>query len=100
RIREEGFITPPQEKAAPQSRPRIRPYPGATEAQAGYAKEFLRQKFRDEFGGDHSPDSQGRTTLAPEMQEAAERSVENGLRRFGKPDLQAALVAVDPATGD
>jgi len=41
-----------------------------------------------------------RTTFVPELQEAAERSVENGLRRFGKPDLQAALVAVDPATGD
>ncbi|HXT33483.1 MAG TPA: transglycosylase domain-containing protein, partial [Vicinamibacterales bacterium] len=38
RMREEGFITPAQEKAATQSRPRIRPYPGATEAQAGYAK--------------------------------------------------------------
>src|SRR5262249_33502343 len=24
----------------------------------------------------------------------------NGLRRFGNPDLQAALVAIDPATGD
>jgi len=100
RMREEGFITPAQEKAALQSRPRIRPYPGATEAQAGYAKEFLRQKFRDEFGGDHPPDWQVRTTFVPELQEAAERSVENGLRRFGKPDLQAALVAVDPATGD
>jgi len=100
RMREEGFITPAQEKAAVQSRPRIRPYPGATEAQAGYAKEFLRQKFRDEFGGDHPPDWQVRTTFVPELQEAAERSVENGLRRFGKPDLQAALVAVDPATGD
>ena len=100
RMREEGFITPAQEKAAAQARPRIRPYPGATEAQAGYAKEFLRQKFRDEFGGDHPPDWQVRTTFVPELQEAAERSVENGLRRFGKPDLQAALVAVDPATGD
>jgi len=100
RMREEGFITPAQEKAAAQVRPRIRPYPGATEAQAGYAKEFLRQKFRDEFGGDHPPDWQVRTTFVPELQEAAERSVENGLRRFGKPDLQAALVAVDPATGD
>jgi 1A family penicillin-binding protein len=100
RMREEGFITPAQEKAAVQARPRIRPYPGATEAQAGYAKEFLRQKFRDEFGGDHPPDWQVRTTFVPELQEAGERSVENGLRRFGKPDLQAALVAVDPATGD
>jgi len=100
RMREEGYITPAQEKAAAQVRPRIRPYPGATEAEFGYAKEFLRQQFRDRFGGDHPPDWQVRTTFVPELQQAAERAVENGLRRFGKPDLQAALVAVDPATGD
>ena len=100
RMREEGFITTAQEKAAAQVRPRIRPYPGASEAEYGYAKEFLRQQFRDRFGGDHPPDWQVRTTFIPELQQAAERAVENGLRRFGKPDLQAALVAIDPATGD
>ena len=40
------------------------------------------------------------TTFVPELQEAAERAVESGLRRFGNDDLQAALVAIDPATGD
>ena len=100
RMREEGYITPAQERAAAQVRPRIRPYPGATESQYGYAKEFLRQQFRDRFGGDHPPDWQVRTTFVPELQDAAERAVENGLRRFGKPSLQAALVAIDPATGD
>ena len=99
RMREEGFITPAQEKAAAQARPKIRPFPGATESQAGYAKEFLRQQFRDRFGGDHPPDWQVRTTFVPDLQEAAERSVENGLRRFANRDLQAALVAIDPATG-
>lgn len=100
RMREEGFISAAQERAAAQVRPRIRPYPGATEAQFGYAKEFLRQQFRDRFGGDHPPDWQVRTTFVPELQEAAERAVENGLRRFGNQDLQAALVAIDPGTGD
>jgi penicillin-binding protein 1A len=100
RMREEGFITAEQERAAAQVRPRIRPYPGASEAQFGYAKEFLRQQFRDRFGGDHPPDWQVRTTFVPELQEAAERAVENGLRRFGNRELQAALVAVDPGTGD
>ena len=100
RMREEGFISVAQEKAAAQARPRIRPFPGATEAQAGYAKEFLRQQFRDRFGGDHPPDWQVRTTFLPDLQDAAERAVENGLKRFGKPDLQAALVAIDPSTGD
>jgi len=100
RMREEGFITAAQEKAAAQARPRIRPYPGATEARHGYAKEFLRQQFRDRFGGDHPPDWKVQTTFVPELQDAAERAVENGLRRFGKTDLQAALVVIDPATGD
>ena len=100
RMREEGFITAAQEKAAAQVKPRIRSFPGASESRFGYAKEFLRQQFRDRFGGDHPPDWQVRTTFVPELQEAAERAVENGLRRFGNADLQAALVAIDPATGD
>ena len=100
RMREEGFITPAQEKAALQVRPRVRGFPGATEARHGYAKEFLRQQFRDRFGGDHPPDWTVRTTFVPELQDAAERAVENGLHRYGKSDLQAALVAIDPATGD
>jgi penicillin-binding protein 1A len=100
RMREEGFITQAQERAAAQTRPRIRPFPGASEAQHGYAKEYLRQQFRDRFGGDHPPDWQVRTTFVPELQDAAERAVENGLRRFGNGALQGALVAIDPATGD
>jgi 1A family penicillin-binding protein len=100
RMREEGYITAAQEKAAAQVRPRIRPYPGAVEARFGYAKEYLRQQFRDRFGGDHPPDWTVRTTFQPDLQEAAEHAVENGLRRFGNADLQAALVAIDPATGD
>ena len=79
---------------------RVQPYPGATESQAGYAKDYLRQLFRDSFGGDHPPDWDVQTTFVPELQEMAERAVSDGLRRFGEPDLQAALVAIDPATGD
>ncbi len=100
RMREEGFITAAQETAAAQARPHLRPYPGASETRFGYAKEFLRQQFRDRFGGDHPPDWQVQTTFLPDLQEAAERAVENGLRHFGNPSLQAALVAIDPATGD
>ena len=100
RMREEGYITQAQEDAARRARVRIRPFPGATEARWGYAKEFLRQQFRDRFGGDHPPDWQVKTTFVPELQEAAERAVDDWLRRFGKRDLEAALVALDPATGD
>ena len=100
RMREEGFITPAQEAAARRVRPKIRPYPGATDPRAGYAKEYLRQQFRDRFGGDHPPDWEVRTTFVPELQAMAERAVADGLRRFRQPDLQAALVAIDPGTGD
>jgi penicillin-binding protein 1A len=100
RMREEGFITDAQERAARAARIRISPYPHASEARGGYAKEFLRQQFRDEFGGDHPPDWDVRTGFIPDIQDAAERAVEEGLRRFNAPDLQAALVAIDPRTGD
>jgi len=100
RMREEGFITAAQEQAARVTRIRIAPYPGPTDPRGGYAKEFLRQQFRDEFGGDHPPDWEVRTTFVPELQDMAERAVADGLRRFNEPDLQAALVVVDPRTGD
>ena len=100
RMREEGFITEAEERAARATRIRIVPYPGATDPRGGYAKEFLRQKFRDEFGGDHPPDWEVRTTFVPELQELAERAVSDGLRRFNAPGLQAALVVLDPRNGD
>ena len=100
RMREEGFITTAQEQAALKARPRVLAFPGAIEARHGYAKEFLRQQFRERFGGDHPPDWKVQTTFVPELQDAAERAVDAALRRYGKPELQAALVAIDPATGD
>jgi penicillin-binding protein 1A len=99
-MREERFITAAQEDAARRARLRIRPYPEATDARAGYAKEYLRQLFRDRFGGDHPPEWEVRTTFVRDLQDIAERAVSDGLRRFGRPDLQAALVALDPRTGD
>ena len=100
RMREEGFITEAQERAARRAKIRIRPYPAARNAKGGYAKEFLRQQFRDRFGGDHPPDWEVRTSFVPELQEAAERAVADGLARVNAPDLQAALVAIDPRTGE
>jgi 1A family penicillin-binding protein len=100
RMREEGFITAEEEQRARAARFRVRPYPGAADPRAGYAKEFLRQQFRERFGGDHPPDWEVQTTFVPELQDAAERAIGDGLRRFGRPGLQAALVALDPKTGD
>src|SRR6185295_2179376 len=100
RMREERFITQPQEQAARRAAIRIRPYPGADDARGGYAKEFLRQAFRDEFGGDHPPDWEVRTTFSQELQEMAERAVAEGLKRVNDPELQAALAVVDVHSGD
>jgi 1A family penicillin-binding protein len=100
RMREQGYITPAQESAAARVRPRIQPYRSPVNTRAAWAKDFLRQQFRNEFGGDHPPDWQVRTTFRPNLQDAAERAVENGVRRLNRRILEAALVAIDPRTGD
>ena len=113
-MREQGFITRAQEADAARVRPRIQPYRQANDTRAGWAKEFLRQQFRAEFGGDHPPDWQVHTSFRIAMQDAAERAVALGLDRLRRtrPEralpssrvegggLEAALVAIDPATGD
>jgi 1A family penicillin-binding protein len=100
RMYEAGYLTDAELRAARRQRPRIRPHPGAQDARAGYAKEYLRQQFRARFGGDQPPDWQVHTTVLPAIQDAAEKAVADGLRRLGRRDLQAALVVLDPHTGN
>jgi 1A family penicillin-binding protein len=100
RMRDEGFITEEAFRAALRAPLRVRPYRSDSASRHGYAKAYLRQLFRDEFGGDHPPDWRVHTTFVAELQDAAEAAVRRGLQSTGKPALQAALVAVDPATGN
>jgi 1A family penicillin-binding protein len=100
RMREAGFITQAEEREAKRDRLRVRPFRSDSDTRHGYAKAYLRQRFRDAFGGDHPPDWRVDTTFVVGLQDAAERAVEDGLRRTGKPALQAALVAIDPETGN
>ncbi len=100
RMREEKKITQQQEQMARAEQIRIRPQSASSNARQGYAKEFLRQQFRDIYGGDNPPDWKVRTTFVPELQDAAEAAVRAGLRQLGVKGLQAALVAMDPATGN
>jgi membrane carboxypeptidase/penicillin-binding protein len=100
RMREQRFITPQQEDAARRARPRIQPFRQPSDSRAAWAKDYLRQQFRNEFGGDHPPDWQVHTSFSPAVQDAAERAVAAGLQRLSRPGLEAALVAIDPATGD
>jgi penicillin-binding protein 1A len=111
-MRREGFITAEQEAAARRARPKIQPYRQPSDVKAAWAKDFLRQQFRNEFGGDHPPDWQVHTAFVPAIQDAAERAVASGVARIGgsadggsrrtrsTADLEAALVAIDPSTGD
>ena len=99
RMREEGYITEEQERSARAARLRIRPYPKSDRADNGYAKLFVRQQFRDVFGGDNPPDWKVHTTIHSALQNEAERAVTQGLARLGRRDLQAALVAIRPDTG-
>jgi 1A family penicillin-binding protein len=99
-MRAQGFITPAQEEAARRARPRIQTYRQPTDARGGFAKDYLRQQFRSEFGGDNPPDWQVHTTFQPSLQDAAERAVSTGIDRLRRPGLEAALVAIDPSTGD
>ena len=100
RMLQEGVITAPQERAAAAARIRITPSPGAGGSRSGYAKEFLRQQFRERVGNDHPPDWKVYTTFVPAVQQAAERALVQGLQKVGGKGLQGALVAVDPETGN
>ena len=100
RMREEKKITAEQEQTARAERIQIQPLSSVSSARYGYAKEFLRQQFRDIYGGDNPPDWKVHTTFVSEIQDAAEIAVRDGLRRIGRSDLQAALVAIDPQSGN
>ena len=100
RMQEEEKITAEQQQAALTARLRVRPPPQVTSARHGFAKEYLRQQFRNIYGGDNPPDWRVDTTFVPELQDAAETAVRDGLRRLRVNGLQAALVAMDPNTGN
>ena len=100
RMREEGKITETQEQEARVERIRIQPPPSVSSARHGYAKEYLRQQFRNIYGGDNPPDWKVHTTFMPDIQDAAEAAVRVGLARQGIRGLQASLVAIEPDTGN
>ena len=100
RMRDAGFISEADARAARRARLRVHSYQATSTATDAYARAYVRQLFRDTLGGDHPPDWRVDTTIVAPLQEAADRVVKEGLGRFGKRDLQAALVAIDPGTGD
>lgn len=69
RMRAQGFITPEQQASAERVRPPVQPYRSVRDTRAAWAKEYLRQQFRNEFGGDHPPDWKVYTTFHPSIQD-------------------------------
>jgi penicillin-binding protein 1A len=100
RMREQEFITPQQEAAALRVRPVIQPYRQARDGASGWAKDYLRQQFRNEFGGDSPPDWTILTTFDRSTQTAAEQAIASGLKHVDRSGLEAAFVALDPHTGN
>src|SRR5205823_9859378 len=92
--------TAAQADAAIRARPRSQPNRQPGDTRAAWAKDYLRQRFRDQFGGDHPPDWEVHTSFLPDVQDAADRAVVNGLARLNRRGLQAALVAIEPSTGN
>ena len=100
RMRAVGSITAAEERAALEAGVRIAPEPPADLTLSGYAQEYLRRAFR-QWAGDEDPVGwRVRTSFQSALQQAAEEAVSEGLRRLAHPGLQAALVAIDPQTGD
>ena len=99
-MRSQGFISAEQEQAARLVRPAIQQYRQARVGASGWARDYLRQQFRNEFGGDSPPDWKIRTTFDKNVQAAAEQAVAAGLKRLNTRGLEAAFVAIDPQTGD
>lgn len=100
RMREEGKISFEQEEAARREQVRIAPRVTASSSRHGYAKAFLRRQFEDHFQGRNPPHWKVHTTFVQQVQDAAEAAVRTGLQRLNTPGLQAALVAIDPSTGN
>jgi penicillin-binding protein 1A len=99
-MRRAGFITAEEEQAARAVRPQVQPYRLSREGPSGWVKDYLRQEFRNSFGGDHPPDWKVKTTIDRRVQGAAEQAIAGGLTRLKTAKLEAAFVALDPQTGN
>jgi penicillin-binding protein 1A len=100
RMREEEYISAEQERQARTARLRITAHPLLREKRSGYAKDYLRTLFREKVTRDNPPEWQVQTSFVPAVQQAAEQAVGRGLDALGVRGLQAALVAIDPETGN
>jgi len=106
RMAEQGYITPAEAEAA-KAEPIVFAPPRQEAEVAPYFLDYVRREIRERFPRVAANLSRGGyrvvTTLDPEIQAAAERAVAEGLAALrGSPgeEPEAALVALDPETGE
>jgi penicillin-binding protein 1A len=100
RMRAEGLISAEAAQAALAVRPRIAAAAPGGKERSGWAQDYLRHAFRERVGDEDPPGWRVRPTLSRGLQRAAEAAVGEGVARLRRPGVQAALVALDPASGD
>jgi penicillin-binding protein 1A len=101
-----GYITSAEAAKIKKQTPNlVKPKPKATTSKASYFIDYVTQVMVDKYGADavYKQGMKIYTTLDPDMQEAAEKAMQN--LPNGKKDAngimqpQGALVAIDPHTG-
>ncbi len=93
---EQGRISASAARRATRAAVRARPHPQAT-IDARYFRDLVGESVPR---GLPARGAAVYTTLDASLQRAAERAVTAGMARLGLPEAQAALVAIDPRSGD
>jgi penicillin-binding protein 1A len=109
RLRMEGYISREQEQQAVAQPPPVRPARPGKEPGAYFA-DLVRRRLEQELGENllYRGGLTVRTTLDLDLQLAAEKAVADGIAAYekrhppapGEAPVQAALLAMDPATGE
>ncbi len=100
RMREEGFITEAQEREARRTSIRIRPYPGAAIRAAATPRSICASCFASGSAAIIRRTGRCGRRSCRRCRRRRNRPCARGWRDSVDPDLQAALVAIDPSTGD
>jgi penicillin-binding protein 1A len=104
RMAQEGYITREEARAA-KAAPVTVAERREPRGEAPWFVEEVRRWLKKRYGDEeiYARGLEVRTTLDPRLQEIANRAVAGGLRNLSKkdaPPIEAALVAIDPATGE
>lgn len=104
----DGAITLEEARAAAREPLRLAPAQATGQSLAPYFVDYVNRTVESQLASSESEDERGLrvyTTIDPELQQLAETAIRRQLERLdkvykGKARPQAALVALDPSTGD